>query len=123
MSMQFTAGLALGEAFYDRKQERINLKTNINKGLHTVLIAPRRFGKTSLIKKVLDESDTPYLWLDFMTVTSKEEAQKRFLSHIVSLLLRIAKTEDRLKALITKYFARFKPEITDRGPWILKSDS
>lgn len=120
MSTHFPAGLALGEAFYDRKQERINLNININKGIHTVLIAPRRFGKTSLIKKVLDESGIPYLWLDFMTITSKEEAQKRFLSHISELIVKIAKTEDRLKAFITKYFAMFKPEISVGVPGFLK---
>lgn len=120
MSLIFPAGLAIGEAFYDRTKERSNLKKNISNSIHTVLIAPRRYGKSSLIRKVLDESDTPYIWLDFMAITSKEEAQARFLSHISELVVKIAKTEDRLKKLAVKYFSLFKPEISVGIPGFLK---
>jgi hypothetical protein len=118
--MQFPAGLALGEAFYNRNQERSMLKTNINNGIHTVLIAPRRFGKTSLLRKVIDENELPFIWLDFMAITSKEDTQNRFLTHIGELIIKIAKTETRLKALLTRYFSHFKPEISVGIPGFLK---
>jgi uncharacterized protein len=120
MSAIFPAGLAMGEAFYDRKKERSYLKKNIKHGVHTVLIAPRRFGKTSLIKKTLDETATSHIWLDFMAITAKDEAQTRFLNHISDLVVRVAKTEERLKSYISKYFSLFKPEITVGIPGILK---
>lgn len=120
MSAIFPAGLAMGEAFYDKIEERKDLKRNIQNGLHTVLVAPRRFGKTSLIKKVLDETKTPYIWLDFMAITSNEEAQTRFLNHISELIAKVAKTEARLKKLAVKYFSLFKPEITVGIPGFLK---
>jgi len=120
MNIKFPAGLALGDAFYDRVQERQDLTKNINHGIHTVLIAPRRFGKTSLIRKVLDESKLSYIWLDFMAITSKDEAQTRFLTHISELIVKIAKTEERLKKLMTKYFKRFRPEIAVGIPGFLK---
>lgn len=120
MSALFPSGLAIGEAFYDRVQERSNLKKNLDHGIHTVLIAPRRFGKTSLIRKVLDESETPFIWLDFMAITSKEEAQTRFLTHMSDLIVKIAKTEARLKKLASQYFNLFKPEITVGIPGFLK---
>ena len=120
MSLIFPVGLAIGEAFYDRVEERRNLLNNISHGIHTVLIAPRRFGKTSLIKKTLDESGTPYIWLDFMAITSKEDAQSRFLTHISELIVHVAKTEERLKQFALKYFSLFKPEITVGIPSFLK---
>ncbi len=120
MSRMFPAGIAMGEAFYDRVQERKNLSENISHGIHTVLVAPRRFGKTSLIKKVLDDTKTPFIWLDFMAITSGEEAQIRFLNHISELIVSIAKTETRLKQLITKYFSLFKPELSIGIPGVLK---
>jgi len=120
MNLIFPAGLAMGEAFYDRVEERAKLKSNIGHGIHTVLVAPRRFGKTSLIRKVLDDAKIPHIWLDFMAITSKEEAQSIFLNHISGLIVKIAKTEDRLKELITKYFSLFKPEITVGIPGLLK---
>ncbi len=120
MSLMFPAGLAMGEAFYDRVNERQFLKKNITHGLHTVLIAPRRFGKTSLIKKTLDEMEILYLWLDFMAITSQEEAQIRFLNHIGELVIKIAKTEERLKKIAPQYFQLFKPEISLGIPGFLK---
>src|SRR3990167_9899906 len=120
MSTIFPIGLALGEAFYDRVQERQTLQNHIQHGIHTVLIAPRRFGKTSLIKKVLDDTETPHIWLDFMTLTSKTEAQARFLVHIGDLIVTIAKSEKQVKQWAKKYFALFKPEISIGIPGFLK---
>lgn len=120
MTLLFPVGLAIGDAFYDRIKERSELKKHINHGRHTVLIAPRRFGKTSLIKKVIDEIEAPYIWLDFMAITSKQEAQTRFLTHISDLIVTLAKTEKRLKQIAIKYFSVFKPEISVGIPGFLK---
>lgn len=120
MNTPFPAGLAMGDAFYDRVQERKNLQQNILHGMHTVLIAPRRFGKTSLIKKVLEENSLPHLWLDFMVITSIEDAESRFLSHIAELIVTLAGNESRLKNILHQYFNRFKPEISLGIPGFLK---
>lgn len=120
MGSIFPVGLAIDEAFYDRVSERKALKGNIKNGIHTALIAPRRFGKTSLIRKVLDENKIPHVWLDFMVITSKEEAQTRFLDHISELIIRVAKTEERVRKLVVQYFNAFKPEISVGIPGFLK---
>ena len=41
-----------GDAFTDRKEETERLKANFNYGVNTILISPRRMGKTSLVDKV-----------------------------------------------------------------------
>lgn len=49
-----------GDTFTDRKEETNRLKMNFLYGVNTILISPRRMGKTSLVEKVcsLVESDT-----------------------------------------------------------------
>lgn len=49
-----------GNTFTDRKEETNRLKMNFLYGVNTILISPRRMGKTSLVEKVcsLVESDT-----------------------------------------------------------------
>lgn len=49
-----------GNTFTDRKDETNHLKMNFLYGVNTILISPRRMGKTSLVEKVcsLVESDT-----------------------------------------------------------------
>lgn len=41
-----------GDAFTDRKEETERLKANFTYGVNTILILPRRMGKTSLVDKV-----------------------------------------------------------------------
>lgn len=115
----FPLGLATGEAFYDRVIERSALRQNIDHVRHTALIAPRRFGKTSLIKKVLEDDNTPHIWLDFMAITSKEEAHQRFLNHISDLIIKIVQGEEALLKKMLNYFVKLKPEMTIGIPGVL----
>lgn len=48
---------AEGENFTDRREETKNLLANFRYGVNTILISPRRMGKTSLVEKVCDMAD------------------------------------------------------------------
>lgn len=56
----FTTKTASGSCFCDRDEERAQLKRNIEKGEHTVIVAPRRYGKTSLACQALSELAVPH---------------------------------------------------------------
>ncbi|MGB9613743.1 MAG: hypothetical protein ACPL4K_06205 [Candidatus Margulisiibacteriota bacterium] len=43
-----------GEAFTNRKSEVKELLSDIEQGLNIIIYSPRRYGKTSLIKEVLE---------------------------------------------------------------------
>ena len=45
-----------GPYFTDREDELERISSYISGGNHLILISPRRFGKTSLIRKVVNES-------------------------------------------------------------------
>ena len=64
-----------GGSFYDRSEECARIVNTLSGGNNVVLYAPRRFGKTSLIFKVieqLEEADFVCIYFDFMPVFSAE---------------------------------------------------
>jgi hypothetical protein len=114
----FPRGVAYGKSFYDRETERKKLKQNIANTVHTVLIAPRRYGKTSLMTQVLYENKIEHIWIDFMTITSREDVQIKLLQKISDLVVKIVPVAEKLKKLLTKYFSKLKPEIMLKIPGI-----
>lgn len=71
-------GVVSGQYFYDRQKECKLIKNDLRNGNNLVMYAPRRYGKTSLIKKVLEELETEdikTIYIDFFNITNK----KRFL--------------------------------------------
>lgn len=54
MDNPFAFGKAVeGRFFTDRQEDTKRLRANLTHGINTVLISPRRWGKTSLVKKVM----------------------------------------------------------------------
>ena len=69
------ANIVKGEHFYDRDEELLRLMQTLEGGNNIVLYAPRRYGKTSLVNKALNELKAKgykTVYLDFMSVYSKE---------------------------------------------------
>ena len=64
-----------GGNFYNRSEESTRIFNTLSGGNNVVLYAPRRFGKTSLIFKVieqLEEANFICIYFDFMPVFSPE---------------------------------------------------
>ena len=55
-----TAGYEGPETFCDRERETAELIASIENGRNTTLIAPRRYGKTGLIKNTLSKLPSEY---------------------------------------------------------------
>ena len=75
MINHFPQGIAMGDTFLGREKELRALNYNIQKGHHTLLIAPRRFGKTSLALNVLEKLKLPYFEMNLQSIAlfSKEK--------------------------------------------------
>lgn len=69
----FPQGIATDFNFCNRHLERQALKTSIQSHEHRVLVAPRRYGKTSLITEVLREIECPGECIDFFFVLNQQE--------------------------------------------------
>jgi len=64
-----------GDHFYDRKEESTRIVNTLLGGNNMVLYAPRRFGKTSLVFKVIEQLEQMgviCIYFDFMPVFSPE---------------------------------------------------
>ena len=71
MANKFAYGtLVQGEYFTDRINELAKIKQFLNSENHLILISPRRYGKSSLIKKCVEELGRPYIWLDMQYAIS-----------------------------------------------------
>ena len=83
----FIFGVATsGDNFTDRKNETARLLTNFKHGVNTVLISPRRWGKTSLVQKVcnLAKSDElKVVYLDIFSCRSDREFYDAFASAVL----------------------------------------
>lgn len=86
----FPSGIAEGDAFCNRSVERNRLRDNITKIKHTVLMAPRRYGKTSLIRQVALENNFIYVWIDLLSVTTQEDVEIKISKACKELLLQLS---------------------------------
>ena len=50
--------------FTDRVKEVDNIVQFLKSENHLVLMSPQRFGKSSLVKKAVTQTQRPYLWLN-----------------------------------------------------------
>ena len=57
-----------GEFFTDREAETARLKANFQGGVNTFLLSPRRWGKTSLVRKVMKEVESKDIKVVFVDV-------------------------------------------------------
>lgn len=83
----FIFGVATsGDNFTDREKETARLLSNFKYGVNTVLISPRRWGKTSLVQKVchLAQSDkVKVVYLDIFSCRSERDFYDAYVSAIL----------------------------------------
>lgn len=83
----FIFGVATsGDNFTDREKETLRLVLNFQHGVNTVLISPRRWGKTSLVQKAcsLAQSDKlKIVYLDIFSCRSDRDFYDAFASAIL----------------------------------------
>lgn len=113
MSKTFIYGKSVeGENFTDRVKETRRLKSNFEEGLNTILISPRRIGKTSLVKKVKSTIDNPSIKVIMMDVYDCR-SEYDFLNRFASTLMKeTASQMDNLLSTIKKFLVRVVPKIS-----------
>jgi AAA+ ATPase superfamily predicted ATPase len=106
--------IASGDAFTDREEEQKRLSENIRSHINSVLISPRRWGKSSLVLKVgdaLQRGKTPirFCYIDLFNVRTEQE----FYSHFAREVLRVSysKWDERLNSA-KRFFKRLTPKFS-----------
>ena len=80
--------IAENEYFIDRIEDRRDLKTFLGGGINVMLISPRRWGKSSLVKAAMEElkqeqKDVRVCYLDAFKIFSEEEFYNKFASAVL----------------------------------------
>ena len=84
MTSPFQYGtIATGKAFVNRDKERRQLKQHLMSGINVMLISPRRWGKSSLVKEAMnelkeEENEVAICFIDAMTILSEQEFYENF---------------------------------------------
>jgi AAA+ ATPase superfamily predicted ATPase len=105
----FPLGKAYGKAFCNRKKETADLVGNIQSGKHTLLIAPRRYGKSSLAERGIEKADYPFTKINFHLCTSEEEVTEFILNHVIKLIGESIGQVNKMMASIKKYLSNLEP--------------
>lgn len=115
METPFVYGkLATGKYFTDRETEIAQLKQNFLLGTNTILISPRRWGKTSLVKKASDEITATndlikILQIDMFNIRTEEEFYK---SLSEKLMKAVSSKMEELVENAQKFMKQWVPKIT-----------
>ena len=101
-------GVVQGDQFCDRTREVRELRRDIANGLNVLVYAPRRFGKTSLVRTVVAEQPLLVVFFDLMRVVDKQEFVQAYFHAISNSLERSA---DRVMRVL-KDALRFRPQVS-----------
>lgn len=104
----FPQGVATGNAFLSRDVEAKMLNFHIQSGHHTLLMAPRRFGKTSLARRVLAKMDLPSVEANFFLCKSEQSVQRKILAAVQDALSKIKDKPDTVVAKLRDYLVQSK---------------
>ena len=116
METPFVYGrLALLDNYTDRENELLFLKNNFTSLINTIIISPRRWGKTSLVNRVLEElqeeraNDLILCNIDIFNCRNEEQFFKVYANTI--LKASTSKWEEFVEG-VKKYLGRFVPNIS-----------
>ena len=83
MDNPFKFGTLVDEPYFtDRVEELARIRQFLKSENHLVLINPRRYGKSSLVRKAVRESGRPFVWVNMQQVLSREDFAAKLLKSI-----------------------------------------
>lgn len=108
----FPLGKAYGKAFCNRVEEINKLIGNIKNGKYTFLLAPRRYGKSSLCEKAFELLHMPWSKLDFHLAVTAKDTERIVLNGVSELVGKSIGSAEKLVHVIKKYAKKIKPKFT-----------
>lgn len=104
-------GIVSGDYFFNRLNEIEQLKIDLKNNNNVILYAPRKYGKTSLVNKVLNELETENyntIYLDFFNVIDRN----KFIEIYAQKLLK------KKKLTLNEAIKSFKQFVTNLSPTV-----
>lgn len=112
MNTPFVYGVAAEEMYFtDREKETFRLTMNFENGLNTIIISPRRWGKTSLVNKVAEQmknhSEIRIVRMDAFSVRTPEDFYRMFATEIIKqTATRVEEWMENAKRFLSSFSTR-----------------
>ena len=100
----FTKNVATNASFCNRTEEQKMLIHAVEKNQHVVLMAPRRYGKTSLVVNTLSRHRQLYACVDFFCVVYEEEICHKVAKAVSELIGKLTPFSTRSLQCLSQYF-------------------
>lgn len=103
--------LVSGASFYDRAEKERELLRAVENGANVLLYGPRRYGKSSLVARVLEKlraSGHPCIYFDMMKVDSVDAFLQAYASAVLDLRGSASKSLESL----SKFFRGLRPRFS-----------
>lgn len=112
-SKPFIFGVATsGDNFTDREKETERLLLNFRHGVNTVLISPRRWGKTSLVQKVCRQAQTDKLKVVYLDIFSCRSERDFYDAFAAAVLKQTSSKIDEWLENVKLFLSRISPKIS-----------
>lgn len=108
----FPLGKAYGDAFCNRAEETEKLMGNIRSGKHTFLIAPRRYGKSSLCERIFEQMGLAWTKTDFHLAITEKDVERFIVNSVIDLIGKAIGQIDKLQSLIGQFVKTLTPRLT-----------
>lgn len=107
----FPLGKAKDDAFCNRTHETSWLLNNIEALKHSLIIAPRRYGKSSLAEKVINQSKLPNVTLNFNSCSDEQDIEKLFRHAAGQLIQRLGGPMEKMIHSLKQYSQALVPKV------------
>ena len=112
MEKAFVYGMSVeGENFTDRGKETKRLKMDMENGINVILVAPRRIGKSSLVRKVAKEMNNPKIKIVYMDIYDCRDEYSFYNRFATEILKQTATKAEQVIENIKRFLVRLTPKI------------
>ena len=108
---EFPLGIAQTPYFCNRVTETETLLNNIHSHTHTILISPRRYGKTSLAYHAMKKSGLAFTKIDLYMTTDAQAVETVILQGINTLIAQVSGVTDKILSTLKRYLHSLKPTL------------
>lgn len=103
---------AMGESFTDREIETERLISNFRNRVNTILISPRRWGKSSLVKKAGDLSESDVLKVIYLDAFSLRDTEEFYTALATEVIKRTSGNIESWAGYVKRFLTRLTPKIS-----------
>ncbi len=108
----FPRGVAQGSAFCNREVERERLIKNLRLKTPTLIMSPRRYGKTSLVRYAAKETDLLFVETDLFVAVDAKRIEHQILMGVKKIITEFSSSIEQTLSIIRDYFKKANAQWT-----------